>query len=528
MRAVNRRVVESFIKSGCFDALDPRRAALFAAIDRGHGSGARSASATASRASRASSGCSGGADDGSRRAGSGSPTRRAWSEGERLAFEKESLGFFITGHPLERYRAELAQWATRHDRAARATMADRREVDGGRDHHRPAPHQDQEGRPHGHLRARGPRGQRRGPGLPRDLQEGGGPPGRRPGRRGQGQGRGPGRRQGAPAGLGRAAPRAGQAGRCPLRDHPRADGRLGPAQGREAPGYTRLASRRLPGHAGARPARRLRGGRGPERLYRVRPDPCSRARSRPSSARVPWSWPGRDGDSWRRPGPRGSRGRHRLRGAAPRAAEADRRARARFPGDPAKEKEAGRLRAELEAKRREVFGKLTPWQKTLVARHPNRPYTLDYVQALFTDWTELHGDRRYGDDPALVCGFALYKDRPVAVVGHQKGRDTKQKIYRNFGMPKPEGYRKALRVMELAAKFAPARSSASWTRRGPTPASTPRSAGRPRPSPSTCARWPACARPIIVTVTGRRGQRRRAGHRGRATASTCSSTPSTR
>ena len=124
-----------------------------------------------------------------------------------------------------------------------------------------------------------------------------------------------------------------------------------------------------------------------------------------------------------------------------------------FPGDPAKEREARKVEEELERKRREVFAALSPWQKTLVARNPNRPYTLDYVQALFTDWTEIHGDRRYGDDPALVCGFALYKDRPVAVVGHQKGRDTKQKIYRNFGMPKPEGYRKALRVMQTAAKF---------------------------------------------------------------------------
>ncbi|HEY5908316.1 MAG TPA: acetyl-CoA carboxylase carboxyltransferase subunit alpha [Vicinamibacteria bacterium] len=124
-----------------------------------------------------------------------------------------------------------------------------------------------------------------------------------------------------------------------------------------------------------------------------------------------------------------------------------------FPGDPAKEKEARKLEQELDVKRREIFAALTPWQKTLVARNPNRPYTLDYVQALFTEWTEVHGDRRYGDDPALVCGLALYKDRPVVVLGHQKGRDTKQKIYRNFGMPKPEGYRKALRVMQMAARF---------------------------------------------------------------------------
>ena len=107
---------------------------------------------------------------------------------------------------------------------------------------------------------------------------------------------------------------------------------------------------------------------------------------------------------------------------------------AAFPGDPAKEQEARRLRQELAEKRRSIYASLTPWQKTQVARHPNRPYTLDYVGALFTDFTELHGDRRFGDDPALVTGFARYKDRAVAVVGHQKGRDTKQKIYRNFGM----------------------------------------------------------------------------------------------
>jgi acetyl-CoA carboxylase carboxyl transferase subunit alpha len=126
---------------------------------------------------------------------------------------------------------------------------------------------------------------------------------------------------------------------------------------------------------------------------------------------------------------------------------------ARWPGDPEKEEQARRLRRELDERRREVYSRLSPWQKTLVARNPNRPYTLDVVQALFTEWQEVKGDRRYADDPALVCGFALYRDLPVCVVGHQKGRDTKQKIHRNFGMPKPEGYRKALRVMRLAAKF---------------------------------------------------------------------------
>src|SRR5215472_15986436 len=124
-----------------------------------------------------------------------------------------------------------------------------------------------------------------------------------------------------------------------------------------------------------------------------------------------------------------------------------------YPGDPVKEKAARKLRDELQEKRKEVYSHLTPWQKTLVARYPSRPYTLDYVNALFTDFTELKGDRRFADDPALVGGFALFKGEPVAVLGHQKGRDTKQKIYRNFGMPKPEGYRKALRIMKLAEKF---------------------------------------------------------------------------
>ncbi len=112
-----------------------------------------------------------------------------------------------------------------------------------------------------------------------------------------------------------------------------------------------------------------------------------------------------------------------------------------------------RLAQELEALRARVFAALTPWQKTLVARHAKRPYTLDYVRYLLEDWTELHGDRRYSDDPAIVGGFGNFRGRPVLVVGHQKGRDTKEKIHRNFGMPRPEGYRKALRLMKLAEKF---------------------------------------------------------------------------
>src|SRR5438128_5496110 len=93
------------------------------------------------------------------------------------------------------------------------------------------------------------------------------------------------------------------------------------------------------------------------------------------------------------------------------------------------------------------------WQRVQMARHPKRPHTLDYIERLFTDFQEIHGDRLYGDDPAIVCGSAFFEGRPVMVVGEQKGRDTKQKLRRNFGMPKPEGYRKAIRVMQLAAKF---------------------------------------------------------------------------
>jgi acetyl-CoA carboxylase carboxyl transferase subunit alpha len=93
------------------------------------------------------------------------------------------------------------------------------------------------------------------------------------------------------------------------------------------------------------------------------------------------------------------------------------------------------------------------WQRVLLARHPKRPHTLDYIERLFTDFHEIHGDRSFADDPAIVCGMAFFEGRPVMLVGEQKGRDTKQKLHRNFGMPKPEGYRKAIRVMQIAAKF---------------------------------------------------------------------------
>jgi acetyl-CoA carboxylase carboxyl transferase subunit alpha len=116
--------------------------------------------------------------------------------------------------------------------------------------------------------------------------------------------------------------------------------------------------------------------------------------------------------------------------------------------------EIERLRQQLAALRDSVAGTANdPWDRVLLARHPQRPYTLDYIQMLFTEFTELHGDRRFGDDPALVGGLAKFEERPVMVMGHQKGRDTKQKLLRNFGMTNPEGYRKALRLMRTAAKF---------------------------------------------------------------------------
>lgn len=107
------------------------------------------------------------------------------------------------------------------------------------------------------------------------------------------------------------------------------------------------------------------------------------------------------------------------------------------------------LGAEIE----KVFSDLSRWQRCLLARHPERPYTLAYIHDIFSDFTELHGDRRFSDDPALIAGFARFDGEPVAIVGHQKGRDTAEKVRRNFGMPRPEGYRKALRIMKLAARF---------------------------------------------------------------------------
>jgi acetyl-CoA carboxylase carboxyl transferase subunit alpha len=121
--------------------------------------------------------------------------------------------------------------------------------------------------------------------------------------------------------------------------------------------------------------------------------------------------------------------------------------------DLATQRKREQLEEELHALRIKVFAGLSPWQKTLVARHPRRPYTLDYIRFLIDGFVEIHGDRRYSDDAAIVAGFGVFRGRHVLALGHQKGRDTKEKIFRNFGMPRPEGYRKALRAMQLAEKF---------------------------------------------------------------------------
>lgn len=115
--------------------------------------------------------------------------------------------------------------------------------------------------------------------------------------------------------------------------------------------------------------------------------------------------------------------------------------------------EIGRLSKKSLQLTKDVYAKLSPWQISQVARHPQRPYTLDYIDRLFTDFNELHGDRAFADDQAIIGGLARFNGQSVMVIGHQKGRDTKEKIFRNFGMPRPEGYRKALRLMRLAEKF---------------------------------------------------------------------------
>jgi acetyl-CoA carboxylase carboxyl transferase subunit alpha len=163
-----------------------------------------------------------------------------------------------------------------------------------------------------------------------------------------------------------------------------------------------------------------------------------------------------------------------------------------------------KLEKKAEKLRREIFSNLNRWQLTQLARHINRPFTLDFVKHIFTDWFEVHGDRNFRDDPALVCGFARFEGQPCAVIGHQKGRDTKEKVYRNFGMPNPEGYRKALRVMQMAEQFGlPIFTFVD------TPGAFPGIGAEERGQAEAIARnlreMSALKVPVIVTVTGEGG-----------------------
>ncbi len=166
--------------------------------------------------------------------------------------------------------------------------------------------------------------------------------------------------------------------------------------------------------------------------------------------------------------------------------------------------ELERLRREVTELKREFYEHLGPWQRAQLARHPQRPYPLDFIRLLFTDFVELHGDRGFGDDKAIVAGFAKFHGRPVAVVGHQKGRDTKQRLLRNFGQPKPEGYRKALRVMQLAAKFQRPVVCLVDTQ-GAYPGIDAEERGQAEAIARNLREMARLPTPIIVTVTGEGG-----------------------
>jgi acetyl-CoA carboxylase carboxyl transferase subunit alpha len=172
--------------------------------------------------------------------------------------------------------------------------------------------------------------------------------------------------------------------------------------------------------------------------------------------------------------------------------------------DAATQRQRDKLQEQLEALRDHVFSSLTPWQKALVARHPKRPYTLNYVRRLIDGFQEFHGDRKYADDPAIICGFGGFRERVVLVVGHEKGRDTKEKIHRNFGMPRPEGYRKAIRAMRMAEKFG--RPILSFI---DTPGAYPGIGAEERGQAEAIAynlrEMARIAVPILVTVTGEGG-----------------------
>jgi acetyl-CoA carboxylase carboxyl transferase subunit alpha len=173
-------------------------------------------------------------------------------------------------------------------------------------------------------------------------------------------------------------------------------------------------------------------------------------------------------------------------------------------GDEEANAELGRIREHVAELRREFYTHLGAWQRAQIARHQQRPYTLDFIGLLFTDFIELHGDRGYADDKAIVAGLGKFHGRPVAIIGHQKGRDTKQRLVRNFGQPKPEGYRKALRIMQLAAKFG--RPILTFI---DTPGAYPGIDAEERGQGEAIARnlreMARLAVPVIVTVTGEGG-----------------------
>jgi acetyl-CoA carboxylase carboxyl transferase subunit alpha len=166
--------------------------------------------------------------------------------------------------------------------------------------------------------------------------------------------------------------------------------------------------------------------------------------------------------------------------------------------------ELERIRQQVSELRHEFYTHLGAWQRAQIARHAQRPYTLDYISMLFTDFVELHGDRGYGDDKAIVAGLARFHGRPVAVIGHQKGRDTKQRLLRNFGQPKPEGYRKALRVMQLAAKFGKPIFTFIDTQ-GAYPGIDAEERGQAEAIARNLREMVRLPVPIIVTVTGEGG-----------------------
>jgi acetyl-CoA carboxylase carboxyl transferase subunit alpha len=173
-------------------------------------------------------------------------------------------------------------------------------------------------------------------------------------------------------------------------------------------------------------------------------------------------------------------------------------------GSPDGDAELERIREQVAELRREFYEHLGPWQRAQIARHPQRPYTLDFIGLLFTDFFEMHGDRGYGDDKAIVAGLAKFHGRPVAVVGHQKGRDTKQRLVRNFGQPKPEGYRKALRVMKLAAKYSRPIFTFIDTQ-GAYPGLDAEERGQAEAIALNLREMARLPVPIIVTVTGEGG-----------------------